>query len=688
MTQTFLEQVEAVHQKLGMQIQNDHVVGGVTVQLEQIYNRVQLLGGFNKVTADRGWKRVASTFNLPATCTNSAFVFKNIYKKHLLAFESLKNGLSLDDAKLSLTQILPQSESKKRPLDHNNLSLELHQPAQKQKFSLNPDDDGKEDKYLQGGWQNRLSLALKSNLPNEVDWAFNKLVKLSYQHQFYVGYIPGLPEILLDHAMPFFDKLSLNTSPLNFETSISKSLSSSDQAVVPEMASISLFNSQPSFILLERVLQSLHIIRNMSFMNENAFAFSRDHKLLTILAKSLALPSVSYCKFFSHDLALYVTFSTFEFESLTYLDLEIQQHSLDIFENIASLLVLRGPSDFYLACLKKMIFESDRSRILGALRSLIRLISNEQNVKIMMLIDTPIIQRLLQLLLVPDEDIEFFYLFTNISPEVGVRITGCVLKLLLKFLHWKGLGMDVFKATVPRLTNSIGPITPPANLDHRALDHFHAAMWLQTACEVDPSATMTHDTLLNEYTNYCTENNLNAIELVELLKLVTKMYSEGSVSFQPPITMGFKPKSKEELDLPEPLNYNCGIEKCGKKFDTYDTLITHLSKHDFKTLKCKWKHCKESFENVKILLNHIQTHVPETIDPPKPLPTVESGAIFFNDPNDELIGIPLTALLVIRNIAKHPHNHSFFAPFEKDLTTLLTHPKFSKTVGTILAELK
>jgi hypothetical protein len=118
--------------------------------------------------------------------------------------------------------------------------------------------------------------------------------------------------------------------------------------------------------------------------------------------------------------------------------MELQQHALDIFENIGRLLVLRGISDFYLACLKKMIFDSDRARILGALRSFNQLILNESNHKIMLEIDTPVIQRLLQLLLVADEEIvlvvmvffylskDFFYLFTNLSPDAGLRITGSV----------------------------------------------------------------------------------------------------------------------------------------------------------------------------------------------------------------------------------------------------------------------
>jgi hypothetical protein len=61
------------------------------------------------------------------------------------------------------------------------------------------------------------------------------------------------------------------------------------------MSEMSLFNIEKHGIMLEHCLQALHIIRNMSFMNENAIAFSRDHKLLTILAKAMALPAVSYC---------------------------------------------------------------------------------------------------------------------------------------------------------------------------------------------------------------------------------------------------------------------------------------------------------------------------------------------------------------------------------------------------------
>jgi len=44
-------------------------------------------GGFEKVSQERGWKKVTIPFNFPSTCTNSAYVMKTVYAKYLEAFE-------------------------------------------------------------------------------------------------------------------------------------------------------------------------------------------------------------------------------------------------------------------------------------------------------------------------------------------------------------------------------------------------------------------------------------------------------------------------------------------------------------------------------------------------------------------------------------------------------------------------
>ncbi|KAJ3273579.1 AT-rich interactive domain-containing protein 2 [Terramyces sp. JEL0728] len=653
----FYETLQQIHDKQGVALQREPILGGKKLDLYMIFNLVMQNGGYSKVTQERAWKRISNYFQLPETCTNSAFVFKQLYQRHLLAFENMTRGQSLDQA---------ISSSK-----HANPVVEQ---ILKKKVEKYPEDDGKEEKYIQGGWQNRLALALKSNLPNEVDWAFNKLVKLSFQLHFYVGFIPGLPETLIDHTLPFFDHLILNTSPYNFETTLNPE---TDNSTVPEMAEITVFNVQESAELLERVLQALHVIRNMSFMNENAQAFSRDHRLLTILAKSLALPPDS-----SYN--------------------EVQQYALDIFENMAKLIQLRGPSDFYLACLKKMIFGSDRSRILGALRCLIKLLSFDSNEKVVIQIDTPVIQRLIQLLLVKDEEIvmnvmEFLYLFSNISPEAGVRITNSVrfnvLKLLLKFLHWRGFGMEVFKATVYRPPDEEGSDAkphPPPNMgtNQRAIDLFYAAYWLQSMCEVSVGYKLLQSDFHAEYQNYCQINQINALPVNDVLKLAPKIFTE--VITDENDVIGLKPREAQPPPPPKksPADLFCGVANCTEFFTEPKDLWKHVESHSFSSLKCSWKHCKKLSNSKTQLMLHLQTHIPSESIKPKSAAKKDSKPHIYPDPNDELKGIPLSALLVIRNISRHPHNHSYFVPFEKDLSAMLTNVKFNRIVGQIFAELK
>ncbi|KAJ3313647.1 AT-rich interactive domain-containing protein 2 [Boothiomyces sp. JEL0838] len=617
----FYETLQQIHEKQGVTLQREPILGGKKLDLHMIFNLVIQNGGYNKVTQERAWKRISNYFQLPETCTNSAFVFKQLYQRHLLAFENMTRGQSLDQA-------------------------------------INNKDDGKEEKYIQGGWQNRLALALKSNLPNEVDWAFNKLVKLSFQLHFYVGFIPGLPETLIDHTLPFFDHLILNTSPYNFETTLNPE---TDNSTVPEMAEITVFNVQESAVLLERVLQALHVIRNMSFMNENAqgtfffiLAFSRDHRLLTILAKSLALPPDS---------------------SYT----EVQQYALDIFENMAKLIQLRGPSDFYLACLKKMIFGSDRSRILGALRCLIKLLAFDSNEKVIIQIDTPVIQRLIQLLLVKDEEIVM-----NVM----------VLKLLLKFLHWRGFGMEVFKATVYRPPadedgNDAKPLPPPnMGTNQRAIDLFYAAYWLQSMCDISVGYKISHPDLHAEYQNYCQINQINILPVNDLLKLLPKIFTE--VSSDDNDVIGLKPREAQPPAPPKksPTDLFCGVANCTEAYTDPKDLWKHVESHSFSSLKCPWKTCKKLSNSKTQLMLHLQTHIPSDPIKPKVVGKKDNKPHIYPDPNDELKGIPLSALLVIRNISRHPHNHSYFIPFEKDLSAMLTNVKFNRIVGQIFAELK
>lgn len=137
------------------------------------------------------------------------------------------------------------------------------------------------EKYLFGSHKSKLLLALESNLPNELDWAYNKLIKLSFNCpiNFHIGVVPGLIDAFIDHLQPFFSKLILSTRLNDFETKII------DDLTTP--SPISLLITPEFEICLERTLQILHIIRNFSSLEINARFFSTFSSVVTMLAKGM-----------------------------------------------------------------------------------------------------------------------------------------------------------------------------------------------------------------------------------------------------------------------------------------------------------------------------------------------------------------------------------------------------------------
>jgi hypothetical protein len=272
------------------------------------------------------------------------------------------------------------------------------------------------------GPQNKLLLALQSGLPNEIDWAFNKLVKLSVSSgTFHVGSVAGLLDAIMAHGDPFFSILRLNTALDNFETTLDppKAHARNENKHIPHFQIFSTLTLKQTDELIERVLQVMHILRNFSHSDHHAKFFITQHSILTMLAKAIALPSHTYF-------------------------IEIKIHSLDIFENLASVLHLRGKNDFYLACLRKMIFDNDKSLIIGALKSLARLCGNESNHPHLSDLEPTLLTRLYQLTLVGDDEIvystlDLLYTFSCLGAETISKMAQAaptnIVKIMLSFLH-------------------------------------------------------------------------------------------------------------------------------------------------------------------------------------------------------------------------------------------------------------
>ncbi|KAJ3023862.1 UNVERIFIED_CONTAM: AT-rich interactive domain-containing protein 2 [Siphonaria sp. JEL0065] len=436
----FMTQLQQFHDSLGTALQQEPILGGKKLDLYRIYLGVKNAGGFEKVSEEHGWQKIANPFEFPPTCTNSAYVIKRAYRSYLYNYAQVKDyGTPIEALKVLETTTRKLNEEgtssgkksgKAKFQDVTPVTVTFVAPQRGNGAPIRVEEYARDDKYLSGLHQNKLLLALQSGLPNEIDWAFNKLVRLSSTAppNFSLGHIPGLMDVLLSHTDSFFDVLKLNTNADNFETS--PDYSRPDQLTnLPHFSELTLFNPpEPSTILIERVLQLLHIIRNFSFTEINLKFLISQHLVLTIIAKALALPSYSVYTSLKH-------------------------HALDIFENLSGYITLRGRNDFYLACVRKIIIDStDRGLLLGSLRSLARLCGTDANHSCLVDLDPHVLERAFQLLRVTNDDelvyvvLEFFYMYSNLGADAIGRIvgggvagggSGNVVGLLIGYLHLK-----------------------------------------------------------------------------------------------------------------------------------------------------------------------------------------------------------------------------------------------------------
>ena len=83
----FMRKLDEFHRPRGTEnYTREPTLGGMRIDLWKLSELVRLHGGFERVTADRAWKKISGYFDFPPTCTNSAFVLKRIYQHTLRDF--------------------------------------------------------------------------------------------------------------------------------------------------------------------------------------------------------------------------------------------------------------------------------------------------------------------------------------------------------------------------------------------------------------------------------------------------------------------------------------------------------------------------------------------------------------------------------------------------------------------------
>lgn len=266
--------------------------------------------------------------------------------------------------------------------------------------------------FMDQEFRTRILLSLQSSLPNEVDWAFNTLIKFSYASEnFCLDFIPTLIDLLLDFTVDFFQlQIELNTTT-------------------------DLFCSKPKQEAYERVLQVFHILRNFSFLEMNIRRLALHDRLRFLLMKGIALPPSSQYG-------------------------ELSRHCLDILENIAPQVSLVNRDDEYFTTMTQLLFSNDRAFILGAIRALTRVAVTETNERVLGFADLDVIGRMAQFLIVDDEELEaatleYLYQYSslrgNFSTELVKYYPGNLIGLLTGFLSYKS-------SLVPPSSSAIGTL--------------------------------------------------------------------------------------------------------------------------------------------------------------------------------------------------------------------------------------
>ncbi|KAI9591856.1 hypothetical protein BDF19DRAFT_453695 [Syncephalis fuscata] len=697
----FMQQLEKHHQVLGTSLQREPVLGSRKLDMFKIYRLVIEAGGCEKVSQERGWRKIAQAFELPSTCTNSAYVFKAIYYKYLRSFEEVdlwkRTPTLLTRGVLSPRQT---GQSMAMPPQVPPMVARMQAQIYTDPIPIVPRPQPLPDnltlrQLIGQGSQSRLLLAMRSRLPNEIDWAFNTLIRLSHHEALDISNIPELLDTML------------NLVP----------------QLIPSQHNVAGIVQKDVIILeeTERILQVLHIIRNLSFLGANKSVLAFNSRCKELLRAGIALPP-------------------------TVSNVEIRQYCLDTVENISTRMILRSSQDALYLLLQEELFGADRQGILTAIRALTRLAMNEQNLRALADINERILRRVWELVLVPDEELvatmlDYLYQYTSVFEDLALRLPrameGSAVRRLVQLLTWMppaeqraalireqqkrtadqpassqhATATSTNAATVATsATTNTATATSTAQLDMTKL----VPNWLRKAYITDAAATIGLAEIYFEYQS--------------AFKAIGPLLSATEFATTEELAQAATEAPTEDTDVPmTDVSSLCQWHDCTESITDADLLTQHVHTTHVQTqpnsnkngeegeqqlapsasVTCHWLTCTRSFSPPNAhrkLMAHTAIHTAQ-VDTTNG--GSSSGSHQRTDTNDketgatstvkpanppvvvepELVGVPLTASLILRNLARHSENHVYFAPWEIRLVELMMQPSLSRHVSAIFNEI-
>ncbi|KAI9776403.1 MAG: Chromatin structure-remodeling complex protein rsc9 [Geoglossum umbratile] len=600
----------------------------------------------------------------------------------------------------------------------------------------------------------RTLLALRSGIPEEEDYALHHLVKIShergekYRFEAFPGLAEGLVEKVLEITSLFYDakwEVSYREDSSTHEKETLDGIQGTSD-ILARIASLKPLEMSDDMETeefshrLSKISEAGLVLRNMAMLEENAEHLSRLYPVRDFINVTLNLPPRPSV-------------------------VELQHYALDIAEQITKYLSLEPEDPLYRSLLSQLE-SSDRGTILTTLRAISRISMNLEENNRLKGVPMSVVRRISDWTLIDDEELvnaclDFLYQFTAGDDNVQamlteVNIEGLINQLVRLLLY--GAKEYPHKVLVKKSVKGRSAKEIP-NLPRDLLEQLlkyeepeRSGYWLRACFEEDPDEDITQIALWQAYQSRFSDLSARGALLpaAEFIKNVSTTFVGATAQVLAGAAPKFIIKGIRPRHIPmDPRgrvyqrclwrrDYRRRESECGefllKGKNMWDHIIKdHLhvpqredGKWDFTThpshrYTCNWGVCTRfgphGTDSIHKVGMHVKTHMPETkkahikakhnlsLSPNSPREAQFQSHIFHNtaeDENQDAAGLPLTAALVLRNLARNlPKGEMgeregggwmrrLFAPVEPQLWFVMAHNKplagyMADLTGTIAA---
>ena len=373
---------------------------------------------------------------------------------------------------------------------------------------------------------------LRSQVPEEQDYALHHLVKISHERgdKYKFDAFPNLAEGLIEYVLgisSLFYDVKWEICYSDYEEGINvldgirgtpdilQRIHSLKRVDTPDEMESEEFGRK-----LTKILEAGLTIRNLSLLDDNAIYLSEMPQLRDFLSIALNLPNSPVIT-------------------------ELKHYALDISEQVTKYWQMDESDPLYRSLLTQVDNGHDRGAILTALRAISRISMNLDDTNLLKGVPISVIKRICEWTLLEDEDfvsacLDFLYQFTAVAENVGVLLSNSTEFSLPSFLGQLTRLLQYRARTEydkKEATKAIAPVSAIEipNVPQDLMDQFlkyeepdRSNHWLKAVFEEDAESDITQIALWQAYQARFSEYTTSTTQLLpaaEFIKNVSTIFA-------------------------------------------------------------------------------------------------------------------------------------------------------------------